>query len=1202
MKLAWSTVVLSLVVVGCADERAPTDDVGKGAPPPPPIASRCQGPAFCDGAACAPTTAAISEVACQCALLDPSCGTGVCIEGAYCEGFGCPNPVCYDVDSTISQAMCNGAALAGCALDCVAPAGEVALWPLDETATTAAYTVEWNPDDQSGGNRTQFAWAIQYVPPQRGVTALGFSAAWTGTWTGIAGTALRVELFDSATAAWTPVHTAAGPGPVSLADLQVGFAPLAVVTAIRFITIDVNTQLPVATVDFQNFVGGTFHLAQDVALRPKDLAGRNNGTALDTLQHHTASGSAGPVPAAGRARGALAFDGLGDVVIAPLHYDENSPGARATHNYGSVTASAWINLAQVTAPSRAVVAFTDRASGKIAYALEVTGSELTFRYRLYTASGALAGTFAQTTSGAGLTAGTWHHVAVSASNNGGVRYYVDGVQVATGTLALTGTMIGDQWQLGSAAGVGAPAPSFLGRIDEVKIYDRALPSGELLLAYNAGGGTCYPDVIVEVPHDGEVFEGANPNRTVAVAGHASSPGQQLAIEGHVGGASWTPLTTAVASSTLDASGMYPWSTTITAPSSWPETGLGWIRATVWNQPLPAATVDDPLCLGRHAALGARDRVATCRGDHGPMVTLTDGDAVGQPIGSPALFPRSEPNPAGTLRYLWRKLYLGSSSGAQPVQPQPSAYYAAVGAGPSQPRSTMTGFLGVNGFPPVWPGAEIRARYFNAGDLRVGRDMHCREVTACDGTAPLCTTGSPACGVVVPPLWQLVQGSEGSGKTYALAMWCGLRVLEHVGHDREIGITAPVTKRMRHVQNAIRKTWPAHWYRWREVLHQYQFRAGPTVQLVSAHTSRSDEGSPIQGANWVAHGGDELQDHFDKEDDIVMRGRSAPDGRYKRLNTSTAKDSAAWRDFRRVVEGSPVWRFAKMLGTANPLVSPEHWARLRAGGMTQREWDRRVLALDVPPEKQLYYNWRRTNDDGTPANLMPIPIGAVDVTADVLASYGRRIGVLVGHDPGTLQHVSMFLKAYKLTPRDRHYRWFVVDEVTSPESTVRAHVADVLKRLQEHHGCNLTDWKGRPSESSPVALVRIDPHTQTGTEHPGRDLYTVWRQFGLIALAAAYQPGTTKPQTIKKESRFDLMNVLLCDDVGGAERRLLVACNDRGAPAAPRLVSAFESLERNEAGEGEADGKGKGDLSHWPAAVGYAVWQVERPRAPRSHIF
>jgi hypothetical protein len=748
MKLAWSTVVLSLVVVGCADERAPTDDVGKGAPPPPPIASRCQGPAFCDGAACAPTTAAISEVACQCALLDPSCGTGVCIEGAYCEGFGCPNPVCYDVDSTISQAMCNGAALAGCALDCVAPAGEVALWPLDETATTAAYTVEWNPDDQSGGNRTQFAWAIQYVPPQRGVTALGFSAAWTGTWTGIAGTALRVELFDSATAAWTPVHTAAGPGPVSLADLQVGFAPLAVVTAIRFITIDVNTQLPVATVDFQNFVGGTFHLAQDVALRPKDLAGRNNGTALDTLQHHTASGSAGPVPAAGRARGALAFDGQGDVVIAPLHYDENSPGARATHNYGSVTASAWINLAQVTAPSRAVVAFTDRASGKIAYALEVTGSELTFRYRLYTASGALAGTFAQTTSGAGLTAGIWHHVAVTASNNGGVRYYVDGVQVATGTLALTGTMIGDQWQLGSSAGVGAPAPSFLGRIDEVKIYDRALPSGELLLAYNAGGGTCYPDVIVEVPHDGEVFEGANPNRTVAVAGHASSPGQQLAIEGHVGGASWTPLATAVASSTLDASGMYPWSTTITAPSSWPETGLGWIRATVWNQPLPAATVDDPLCLGRHAALGARDRVATCRGDHGPMVTLTDGDAVGQPIGSPALFPRSEPNPAGTLRYLWRKLYLGSSSGAQPVQPQPSAYYAAVGAGPSQPRSTMTGFLGVNGFPPVWPGAEIRARYFNAGDLRVGRDMHCREVTACDGTAPLCTTGSPACGVVV----------------------------------------------------------------------------------------------------------------------------------------------------------------------------------------------------------------------------------------------------------------------------------------------------------------------------------------------------------------------------------------------------------------------------------------------------------------------
>jgi hypothetical protein len=458
-----------------------------------------------------------------------------------------------------------------------------------------------------------------------------------------------------------------------------------------------------------------------------------------------------------------------------------------------------------------------------------------------------------------------------------------------------------------------------------------------------------------------------------------------------------------------------------------------------------------------------------------------------------------------------------------------------------------------------------------------------------------------------PKWTLVQGSEGSGKTYTLAMWSALRVLEHLGHDREIGLTAPITRRMEHVRKAIRKLWPAHWYTLHETKGEYRFRAGPIVTLVSAHTSRRDEGSPIQGANWVAHGGDELQDHFDKEPDIQARGRAAPNGLYKRLNTSTAKDSPEWRTFRGIVETSPeLWRFVRVLGMENPLIPPSHWENLRKGGQyTPREWDRRVLALDVAPERQVYHCWSRKLADGSPGNLRLVPLGAVDVTAETLAAYGDNIGVLIGHDPGTRQHVSEFLKAYRLPADvrrgDLRPRWFVVDEVTTPSATVHAHASAVLKQARDRWYCNTLDRKGRPDPDATRVLVRIDPHTRSGEAHPGQDLYAVWRSLGMTARAAAYTPGTTMPATIKKLSRIDMVNTLLCavsaEDV--ALRRLFVACDDHGAPAAPKLVAALESMESNDRGQPEAEAKDENDMSHWPCALGYALWQVEHHRIGKA---
>lgn len=467
-----------------------------------------------------------------------------------------------------------------------------------------------------------------------------------------------------------------------------------------------------------------------------------------------------------------------------------------------------------------------------------------------------------------------------------------------------------------------------------------------------------------------------------------------------------------------------------------------------------------------------------------------------------------------------------------------------------------------------------------------------------------------------PLWTLTQGSEGAGKTYCLAQWTFLRVLEHLGHDREIGLTAPTTKRMGHVKKAIRKLWRPSWYRWKERDQSYTFLAGPTVQLVSAHQANDAEGSPLQGANWVAHAGDELQDHFDKEPDIETRGRSAPGGRYKRFNSSTSKDSSEWRTFRTACQSSRVWGYHKLLGLDSPFVHPDSWEHMRVGGtMTPREYRRRVLAEDVGPEAQLYHCWARQTDDGGLANLRPLPtatsaIRADDVTAEVLRPWGPNLQLLVGADPGKRQHVSVFIKAFRFASDvrrgDHRPRWFIVDEVTSPDSTVEAHVQEVLKlartkyRINEAPASLVTGQRPRPIDGARQMLVRIDPHTRSGTEHPGRDVFTIWRSFGILARAAAYAEGSDTPAVIKKESRINLVNTLLCAQAADGEvRRLFVACDDNGKPAAPRVVESFESMERNEAGEAEADKKDANDRSHWSAAVGYALFQVESKHVHRG---
>lgn len=458
-----------------------------------------------------------------------------------------------------------------------------------------------------------------------------------------------------------------------------------------------------------------------------------------------------------------------------------------------------------------------------------------------------------------------------------------------------------------------------------------------------------------------------------------------------------------------------------------------------------------------------------------------------------------------------------------------------------------------------------------------------------------------------PKWLFVQGSEGSSKTVYIAQWLYLHgVLPYVGTDAEAGFTAPIEKRIAHVRREIAKHWPAGTYRYNAANKLYTFHTGNRVQLVSAHIRSEAEGSPLQGYSWVVCASDELQDHYAVEADIIARVRD-PKGTRKRFCSSTFKDSAEWRNFKAAAEsattaqGQRMWSIVRLLGLESPFIPPERWDEVRAG-YTEREWKRRVLAEDVGPERQLYYSWSR-GKVGDPGNLRPLPLGAQDVTRRELAKYATNCGLLIGHDPGKRQHVSVFLKAYEWNDNRRDaqnrpvpplVRWFVVDEVTTPECTVEAHVAQVVKRVREKWRCNLLDSiTGGASQYTPTALCRIDPHTTSGTEHPGRTVATQWRRAGIQTMAAAYND-QQKPTPIKVEERVDLINTLLCNVE--EERRLFVLSDDGGTnPAAPELVKAFETMERNEAGDAEWERKDASDRSHWPSATAFALWILEKPR-------
>jgi hypothetical protein len=451
-----------------------------------------------------------------------------------------------------------------------------------------------------------------------------------------------------------------------------------------------------------------------------------------------------------------------------------------------------------------------------------------------------------------------------------------------------------------------------------------------------------------------------------------------------------------------------------------------------------------------------------------------------------------------------------------------------------------------------------------------------------------------------PPGEVVVGSEGSGKTTALAMWHALRWLEHLGEGREGLQTAPIGKRLDLVRREMVKLWRPSWYRYRTADGIFEMCDGSLVRMISTYRQSEEQGSPIQGFNSSWAGADEAQDQVEVHEDIESRGRAAKivngEVRYKQLRTATAKHSSAWKTLRdkleaaRMPDGRRLWTRRTLLIADSPFIAPSFLV-IKAQSMSEREFRRRYWAADLPPELATYPAWIRAM---APAgNLIRIPdVGWEDVTEIELAKWGLNLGALCGHDPGNLWHVTLFAKAYRVA-RGARPIWVVRDEISTERSTAELHVAKLLERVRSRWGMNLLDRNDKPVKDGPRIFVRADPYGNSDKK-PDRSTYTIFRNAGIKIEPAAYSVnGGAAPGRVPKDAGIEVVNTLLCS--AAKERRLFVEVDEHGAPVAPKLVEALESEERDYRGTAETAPKNEQDRSHWPAALRYLLWAVERPR-------
>lgn len=225
-------------------------------------------------------------------------------------------------------------------------------------------------------------------------------------------------------------------------------------------------------------------------------------------------------------------------------------------------------------------------------------------------------------------------------------------------------------------------------------------------------------------HENGTVEDAPPQgRTYTLSGFAYLPGETVRIEildpadqnPYAANSTWSELTT-VSVSTFSWRGLHSWNASITPVENssqqdrWTPGGLARIRATAVEYDYPLVIFDDLNCVLDNIEKPLLDIQELCESPDSPILTIVNTNQV------PAAPASSFAGPTGTV-------YLTAfrSSAAQAA-----AYYNSFDAPPD-----FEAFRERNGFAT---NNDVSAAYFNDLDLGLGRDMHCRHVTACEAEA------------------------------------------------------------------------------------------------------------------------------------------------------------------------------------------------------------------------------------------------------------------------------------------------------------------------------------------------------------------------------------------------------------------------------------------------------------------------------------
>jgi hypothetical protein len=178
----------------------------------------------------------------------------------------------------------------------------------------------------------------------------------------------------------------------------------------------------------------------------------------------------GPLHVPGRLGGALSFDGVNESVSVPH---------AAVLDAYPLTVSLWMST---TAGSLSGLVNKYLPSSMSGYQVFTSGGNLCAWY-FRDASNYVWDGSACTLATPGFNDGQWHHVAFVVDASGG-RLFVDGTQRAsrpwTGTPGPTTTAQG----LSLAKYPGTPLPCLPGRLDDVRIYNRALGASEVSSLFN----------------------------------------------------------------------------------------------------------------------------------------------------------------------------------------------------------------------------------------------------------------------------------------------------------------------------------------------------------------------------------------------------------------------------------------------------------------------------------------------------------------------------------------------------------------------------------------------------------------------------------------------------------------------------------------------------------------------------------------------